>query len=59
MNKELIRLVRHLVAPLIAYLVTAGYLPEALQGQVTEFVLMGVGVAVALTFSWTRDQKKG
>ena len=58
MTTEIMRLIRHGVAPLIAYAVAGGYLPESMAGDVTEFIVLGVAIIAPLVFSWLRDQSK-
>ena len=55
---ELNRLLRHLIAPLVALAVTNGWLPEAMQGDITEAAVLIVGIGVPLALSWYRDRAK-
>lgn len=55
---ELNRLLRHVFAPLVAYLVAEGYLPEYMQNDVTEVLVVGAAIALPLAVSWYRDSKK-
>ncbi|WP_339764969.1 hypothetical protein [uncultured Sulfitobacter sp.] len=55
---ELNRLLRHVFAPLVAYLVAEGYLPEYMQNDVTEVLVVGVAIALPFAVSWYRDRKK-
>ena len=57
MTKELSRLLRHLFAPLVAYAVAQGYLPEYMQGDVTEALVLAVALGVPLALSYIRDRK--
>lgn len=54
--KEINRLIRHLVAPLVAYAVAQGWLPEYAQGDVTEAAVIGVALVVPVAWSWAREQ---
>lgn len=56
MTKELNRLIRHAVAPVTAWLVLEGHLPEYMQEDVTEAAVLAVGIAVPLVLSWWRDR---
>jgi len=58
MNTEIMRLIRHGVAPLVAYAVAGGYLPESMAGDVTEFIVLGVAIIAPIIFSWQRDRSK-
>jgi hypothetical protein len=55
---ELNRLIRHGVAPLTAWLVAKGYLPEYMEGDVTEFAVIIVAIAIPYVVSWWRDKMK-
>jgi hypothetical protein len=55
---ELHRLIRHGVAPLTAWLVASGYLPEYMQGDVTELLVLLVAFAVPYGVSWWRDRAR-
>lgn len=52
------RLLRHLFAPLVAYAVAQGWLPEYMQGDITEALVLGVALGLPLAASWYRDQRK-
>lgn len=54
--KELNRLLRHIFAPLVAYAVAEGWLPEYAQGDVTEALVLGVALGVPFALSWWRDR---
>jgi len=54
---ELTRLLRHGFAPLTAWMVMNGWLPESMQGDVTEFLVIGTSIAIPYLFSWLRDKK--
>ena len=56
---ELNRLLRHVFAPLVAWLVANGYLPEYMKGDVTEVMVMVVALAVPYGVSWWRDAQRG
>lgn len=58
MTTEIMRLIRHGVAPLVAYAVAGGYLPEYMAGDVTEFIVLGIAIIAPLVFSWQRDRLK-
>ena len=53
---EINRLLRHVFAPLVAYAVAQGWLPEYMQGDVTEALVLGVAIGVPLLASWWRDR---
>jgi hypothetical protein len=55
---ELNRLIRHGVAPLVAWLVASGYLPEYMQGDVTELLVVGIAIGAPLAVSWWRDRAR-
>ena len=59
MTKEMLRAIRHGVAPLTAWLVLNGYLPDYMEGDITELLVIGVSVAVPYAFSWLRDRSRG
>lgn len=54
---ELNRLLRHVFAPLVAWMVAQGYLPEYMQGDVTEVAVLVVALAVPYALSWYRDAR--
>lgn len=54
--KEMNRLLRHLIAPLVVIAVDRGWLPEAAQGDVTEALVLLVGLAVPVVWSWMREK---
>ena len=56
---ELNRLLRHIFAPLVAWLVANGYLPEYMKGDVTEVMVLVVALAVPYGVSWWRDARRG
>lgn len=56
---ELNRLLRHLFAPLAAWMVANGYLPEYMRGDVTEALVLLVAFIVPYAVSWWRDAKRG
>lgn len=56
---ELHRLLRHVFAPLMAWLVAKGYLPEYMQNDVTEILVLIVSLAIPYGVSWWRDQWRG
>lgn len=53
--KELNRLLRHVFAPLVAWLVAQGYLPEYMQGDVTEVLVLLAAFGIPYGISWWRD----
>jgi hypothetical protein len=53
---ELYRAIRHGVAPLVAYLIAAGYLPEYMRGDVTELMVIGLSFVLPYGVSWLRDR---
>lgn len=55
---ELNRLLRHIFAPLVAWFVANGYLPEYMQGDVVEFMVLAVALAVPYAVSWWRDVRR-
>lgn len=55
---ELARLIRHGVAPIVMYLVAKGWLPEYMQGDVTEGLVIAVSLAIPYVASWVRDVKR-
>lgn len=55
---EMYRIIRHGVAPLTAWLVATGRLPEYMQGDVTEFIVLGIGLAIPYGLSWAKDRAK-
>ena len=57
--KELNRLLRHIFAPLVAWLVAAGYLPEYMQSDVTEALVLVTAFAIPYGISWWRDAVRG
>ncbi len=54
--KELNRAIRHGVAPLTAYFVAKGYLPDYMAGDVTELLVICVSFAVPYVVSHLRDR---
>lgn len=58
MTTELNRLLRHLLAPLVAYTVAQGNLPEYMQGDVTEALVLAVALGVPMALSYVRDKRK-
>ena len=55
---ELNRLLRHIFAPLVAWLVANGYLPEYMQGDVTEILVLLVAFGIPYGISWWRDARR-
>ena len=53
---ELYRFLRHAFAPLVAYAVARGWLPEGAQGDVLEVLVIGFGFAIPYAISWWRDR---
>lgn len=56
--KELNRVLRHLLAPVVAYAVAEGYLPEYMQGDVTEALVLLAAIGIPMALSWYRDRVK-
>lgn len=54
--EEIKRAVRHALAPLAVYAVTAGYVPESLAGPVTEAVVAVVAYTAVMVWSKMRDR---
>lgn len=54
--REINRLIRHLVAPLVAYAVAQGWLPEYAQGDVTEAAVLVIALALPVVWSWAREK---
>ena len=55
---ELTRLLRHGVAPVVAWLVATDRMPVYLQGDITELVALLLALGVPMAFSWWRDQRR-
>lgn len=55
---ELSRFLRHLFAPLVTWLVAKGYLPEYMQGDVIEVMVVLASWAIPYGISWWRDARK-
>lgn len=55
---ELSRFLRHLAAPATAWLVAKGYLPEYMQSDITEALILAGGFAVPYALSYLRDLRK-
>lgn len=55
---ELLRFLRHAVAPFTTWLVAKGYLPEAMQSDVTEVIVLGLGFAIPFGVSYIRDHRR-
>ena len=56
---ELNRFLRHFFAPFVAWMVAKGYLPEYMQGDVIEALVLACGFAVPYIVSHMRDKTKG
>ena len=54
--RELNRLIRHIVAPLVTYAVSQGWLPEYAQQDVTEALVIGLALALPIVWSWARER---
>lgn len=52
---EIYRLLRHIFAPLVAWLVAKGYLPEYMQGDVIEVLVLVTAFSIPYVVSWWRD----
>lgn len=57
MTNEIARLIRHIITPLVLLLVQAGWLPEAMQGDVTEAVIIILTLVLTFLWSWYNEQK--
>lgn len=55
---ELQRFLRHGLAPLVTWMVSEEYLPEAMQKDVLEALVIGVSLAVPYLWSWLRERAK-
>jgi len=56
--EELKRLIRHGIAPLVAYLVTAGYLPEKFEGDIVEIAVIVIAFVLAYIMSLMRRKRE-
>ena len=54
--RELNRLLRHMIAPLTAYAVAEGWLPEHAQTHVTEVAVLTLGLVLPIAWSWARER---
>jgi hypothetical protein len=54
--KELNRFIRHSLAPLVAYAVAAGWLPEGAQGDVLEALVIAVAWLLPMAWSYARER---
>ncbi|WP_273523929.1 hypothetical protein [Rhodosalinus sediminis] len=54
--RELNRLLRHIIAPLAALAVAEGWLPEEVQHDVTEALVLVLGLLLPLLWSWARER---
>ncbi|MFP4045038.1 MAG: hypothetical protein ACLFTP_10820 [Rhodosalinus sp.] len=54
--REINRLIRHVVAPLVTYAVAEGWLPEYAQQDVTEALV--IALALALPIVWSRVRER-
>lgn len=52
----LLRILRHFVSPFTTWLVAKGLLPEAAQGDLTEFLILAIGFIVPVLWSDLRDR---
>jgi hypothetical protein len=55
---ELNRFLRHLIAPLTAWAVAGGILPEYMQSDITELAVLVVAFGIPYGLSWYRDKNK-
>jgi hypothetical protein len=54
--EELGRMLRYVIGPAVTWLVVSGYMPEAMQGQVTESVVQVLAFVVPWLWSrWRQD----
>jgi len=58
MQREVLRLIRHLIAPLMAFLVAKGWMPAYLQHDLAEVIIIVVSLVTVMAFSFRRDSKK-
>lgn len=58
LQREILRLIRHLIAPLMAFLVAKGWLPAYLQHDIAEVAIIVVSLVTVVVFSMKRDKKK-
>jgi len=54
--RELNRFLRHIFAPIVAWLVAKGYLPEYMQGDIVEVLVLSAGFAIPWGVSWLRER---
>lgn len=54
---EFSRLVRHLVGPLVAFLVSRGFLPEYMQSDAVEFLTLSIVLGSVYAWSFVRDRR--
>ena len=54
---DILRLVRHIMAPAVAFLVGRGYVPDSMSGDLTEGGIVAASLVVA--FIWSRANEKG
>lgn len=57
MNTELNRFLRHAFVPVVAWAVSKGWLPESLQGDVTEMLVLAGSYGLILVLSYLRDRR--
>lgn len=57
-RQEAARVIRHLLVPLMLYLVETGRLPEQYSGDLTEAAVLIGSLLVALGWSWARQWRE-
>lgn len=55
---ELNRFLRHSFAPLVMWLVAKGYLPDYMETDVLEAIVIGASVIIPIALSKIRESKK-
>nr|DAU76353.1 MAG TPA: hypothetical protein [Caudoviricetes sp.] len=52
-----LRVIRHALTPLVVLLVSKGWLPEEVQGDLVEFLLVTIVAGLTLLWSYLKDVK--
>lgn len=55
---QLNRLLRHLLTPVVMFLVERGLLPEYMQNDVVEVGVIACAFAITCAMSWWRDSRR-
>lgn len=55
---ELLRFLRHAIAPFVIYAVEQGWLPKSAQSDVIEVAVIALGFAIPYGWSWIKDRRK-